>query len=642
MAIDTNKKILLVEDSGATRKMELMIIKQLGYSDTIEALDGIEAVEILQSDQQVDLVISDWNMPNMDGLELLKWLRADAKHANTPFIMATGQGQKSQAAVAQQAGVSGMVPKPFSAADLSACIEEIEVHGKVQEKSGKGRKIQKTADGKVIIEMAHIQITDHVVLGVLKYFLESGEYLAKNFVLKTRRMPSWNPVAQGLEEGELDGALVLAPIAMDLYNYNVPIKLVLLAHKNGSIFVRNRKMGGGGRDSFLGKVFYIPHQLSVHHMLSHIYLSELGLHPGVPGEEGVNVSFEVVPPIKMPEFLAKNPKVSGFMVAEPLGTKAIAANSASLQFLSAEAWPDHPCCVVTMRDEMIQQHPEVVQEFVNLMVKAGQFVKNQPGKAAEIAVKFLDPEGELRLNSAVLKNVLTEPEGITTNDLYPVKADLDNMQKYMVTKMGLGSIIDLNKFIDARFADIACADSDIKKVIPSKLKLGEVAKKVLRARSGSEMTKIMLNKEGKYLLFSVGGEEYGLGIMKMKEIVGLQDIVAMPNMPKSFRGVINLRDKIIPILDLKIWFGEEPTVFHERTSVIIVETDGKTKSNYLGMIADNVTEIVDIKASDVETPPSFGYGDNVHYILAMAKIAGSVKVLLDVDQIVDSTSSPVM
>lgn len=288
---------------------------------------------------------------------------------------------------------------------------------------------------------------------------------------------------------------------------------------------------------------------------------------------------------------------------------------------------------------MIQQHPEAVQEFVNLMVKAGQFVKNQPGKASEIAVRFLDPEGTLKLNAAVLKNVLTEPDGITTNDLYPVRADLDKMQKYMTTKMGLGSMIDLDSFVDTRFADIACADSDIKKVVPSKLQLGEVAKKVLKARSGSEMTKIMLNKEGKYLLFSVGGEEYGLGIMKMKEIVGLQDITQMPNMPKSFRGVINLRDNIIPILDLKVWFGEEDTEFHERTSIIIVETDGKTKSNYLGMIADNVTEIVDIKASDVETPPSFGYGDNVHYILAMAKIGESVKVLLDVDQIVESTAT---
>ena len=642
MAIDTSKKILLVEDSGATRKMEMMIIKKLGYSGTIEAVDGNEAVAVLESDQQVDLVISDWNMPNMDGLELLKWMRANPKFADTPFIMATGQGQKSQAAVAVEAGVSGMVPKPFSAEDLSNCIEEIEIHGKVQERSGKAREIRKTADGKVIIEMAHIQITDHVVLGVLKYFLEKGEYLAKHFVLQTRRMPSWNPVAQGLEEGELDGALVLAPIAMDLYNYNVPIKLVLLAHKNGSIFVRNRKMGGGGKDSFLGKVFYIPHQLSVHHMLSHIYLSELGLKPGVPGEEGVNVSFEVVPPIKMPEFLAKNPKVSGFMVAEPLGTKAIASNAASLQFLSAEAWGDHPCCVVTMRDEMIEQHPEAVQEFVNLMVKAGQFVKHQPGKAAEIAVGFLDPEGTLKLNAAVLKNVLTEPNGITTNDLYPVKADLDNMQKYMSTKMGLGSMIDLDNFVDTRFADIACHDSDIKKALPSKLKLGTVAREVLKARSGSEMTKVMLNKEGKYLLFSVAGEEYGLGIMKMKEIVGLQDIVKMPNLPKSFRGVINLRDTIIPILDLKKWFGEEETEFHDRTSIIIVETDGKTKSNYLGMIADNVTEIVDIKASDVETPPSFGYGDNVHYILAMAKIGESVKVLLDVDQIVDSTATVAM
>ncbi len=399
----------------------------------------------MKGDEQVDLIISDWNKNAISGLDLLKWVRADERHRETPFIMATGQGEKSQAAIAFDAGVSGVVSKPFSPEDLKGKIIE-SLSGDGSQGKVKVRQPVVRDNGKVVFSIAHIQITDHLVLGVIKHLITSGEVVPEHFGLETRCAKSWNPVADELENGAIDGAFILAPMAIDLYGYGVPLKLVLLAHKNGSIMVRNRQSRGRDREIFEGKTFYLPHQLSVHHMITHMYMSELGLNPGVAGKTSDDLNLEVVPPIRMPEVLTNNKGAAGFMVAEPLGTKAITANSAEMVLLSGEVWEDHPCCVTVFRQEFIDSHPAAVQEFVRLLVRAGRFIAEHPDKAARIAVKFLDPTGELSLNETVLENVLTEPAGIRTNDLYPVAADLKAMQDYMVGKMEIGQKIALTNF----------------------------------------------------------------------------------------------------------------------------------------------------------------------------------------------------
>lgn len=132
--------------------------------------------------------------------------------------------------------------------------------------------------------------------------------------------------------------------------------------------------------------------MSIHHMLSHMFFKMIGLKPGLAGSPGVDVNFEVVAPIQMPEFLRGNPDAAGYMVAEPLGTKAIAAGIADLQFLSSELWKNHPCCVVAMRDEFIGSHENAVYEFVEMLAHAGELIDQKPEMAAQIGVDFLDPQ----------------------------------------------------------------------------------------------------------------------------------------------------------------------------------------------------------------------------------------------------------
>lgn len=457
MPVDMNMTILVVDDSGTMRLMFKQYLSKAGFNNIIMAVDGKDAVGKLEQGLKIDLIISDWNMPNMDGLALLQWLRSTPSFKDLPFIMATAQGDKTQQSVVMENGGNNHIAKPFDSEELKAKIFAV-FEGASEKPSG--IRVPELVDGKVKIKMAHIQITDHLILGVLKHQIATGAVNPKTFVLETECIGGWNPIQEKIETAAVDGAFVLAPIAMDLFAFDVPIKLVLLAHKNGSGFIRNKtyetEPSDSLKDFYKYKVVNIPHKMSIHNMLAHKFLKGLGLKPGVPGKKAIDVRFEVVPPVKMPGIMKDNEDVGGFIVAEPICTKTIAMGIGDMEFISATLWPEHPCCVVAMRDEVVSAYPDAVQELTDLLVKAGRFVEQNKDKAAEIAVNFLDPDKTLGLNTTVLNKVLTQPGGITMNNLYPIKEELDRIQQYMHHEMDIGKLIDLNRFVDLRFADKCC------------------------------------------------------------------------------------------------------------------------------------------------------------------------------------------
>ena len=140
-------------------------------------------------------------------------------------------------------------------------------------------------------------------------------------------------------------------------------------------------------------------------------------------------------------------------------------------------------------------------------------------------------------------------------------------------------------------------------------------------------------KEGKYLTFSLANEEYGIGILKIKEIIGMMAITTIPQTPEFVKGVINLRGKVIPVIDLRLRFNMEEHAYTERTCIIVVEIDNQNSTLLIGIIVDSVSEVLNIKAEDIEDTPAFGAKLNTEYILGMAKSEKSVKILLDIDRI---------
>ena len=144
------------------------------------------------------------------------------------------------------------------------------------------------------------------------------------------------------------------------------------------------------------------------------------------------------------------------------------------------------------------------------------------------------------------------------------------------------------------------------------------------------------NNEGKYLTFSLDGEEYGIGILKIKEIIGMMEITPVPKTPDFVKGVINLRGKVIPVIDLRLRFGMSEDDYTERTCIIVVEVEGQIGTILMGIVVDAVSEVINIKGEDVEQTPNFGTKLNTEYILGMAKTDSKVRILLDIDKVLNN------
>jgi len=151
-----------------------------------------------------------------------------------------------------------------------------------------------------------------------------------------------------------------------------------------------------------------------------------------------------------------------------------------------------------------------------------------------------------------------------------------------------------------------------------------------QSEHGSAVTRQLA---GKYLTFALHPESYGIDVLKVREIIRLTTITAVPQMPAYVRGVINLRGKIIPVMDLRLRFGFPDAPSTNQTCIIVVQVklpDGKAVQ--MGLVVDGVEEVVNLAASDIEKTPDFGGQISTDFIVGMAKIKGAVKPLLDIDR----------
>jgi len=132
-------------------------------------------------------------------------------------------------------------------------------------------------------------------------------------------------------------------------------------------------------------------------------------------------------------------------------------------------------------------------------------------------------------------------------------------------------------------------------------------------------------QEDKYLTFVLNGEEYGIEIRHVTEIIGIQNITVVPDMPHYIKGVINLRGKVIPVMDVRLRFCLEEREYDDRTCIIVINIEEQS----VGMIVDRVSEVLDIPKDDVEPPPKVKKGESSRFIKGMGKVDGRVKILLD-------------
>ncbi len=160
--------------------------------------------------------------------------------------------------------------------------------------------------------------------------------------------------------------------------------------------------------------------------------------------------------------------------------------------------------------------------------------------------------------------------------------------------------------------------------------MNTTAKQAMENQAGMEAL------AGKYLTFYLGDEGYGLEILKVQEIIGLQTITKMPGTPGYVKGVINLRGKVIPVVDLRLKFGMEQQETTRKTCIIVVQVQRGDAGLIIGIMVDEVSEVLNISEDQIEAAPAMGTQVDTHFILGMAKTEDAVKILLDIDQVLSA------
>jgi purine-binding chemotaxis protein CheW len=144
-------------------------------------------------------------------------------------------------------------------------------------------------------------------------------------------------------------------------------------------------------------------------------------------------------------------------------------------------------------------------------------------------------------------------------------------------------------------------------------------------------------RAGKYLAFHVGAEEYAIGVLGVREIMGMQDVTAVPHTPAYIKGIINLRGKVVPVIDLRLKFQMPQADYTARTCIVVVNVPGDAGGVLMGVIVDAVSEVVNVVAGEIENPPDFGEGISIPYLIGIAKSKGTVKLLLNIEQVLTAS-----
>jgi purine-binding chemotaxis protein CheW len=145
-----------------------------------------------------------------------------------------------------------------------------------------------------------------------------------------------------------------------------------------------------------------------------------------------------------------------------------------------------------------------------------------------------------------------------------------------------------------------------------------------------------VDRSGKYLVFALAGEEFAIPIQKVREIKGFEDITAVPQAPSYVKGVINLRGKVVPVVDLRRKFALPEVEHSPQTCIVVLQIRGEYCRIWMAVIVDGVSEVLQLNNADIECPPRFGKGVKTPYLLGLAKVKGTVKVLLDLDEVLRS------
>ncbi|CCK81496.1 ABC transporter substrate-binding protein [Desulfobacula toluolica] len=309
------------------------------------------------------------------------------------------------------------------------------------------------------IRIGHLKIVDHLILGIAALQLKKSKRNLTHSTLETIAMNSWNQVCDDLTCGNIDGAFIPSPMAIQLFASGLAIKVLMFTHRSGSIIVKNRASHIKHLSDFKGKTVLIPSKFSIQHMLFHRLLSSVGLKLGAHDDNDTDVASEVVNPFLMSEMLKndQDKDIAGFAVAEPYGSKAVYEKIATKICLSEKLWKNHPCCVFALKTSFIENHPEAVQEVISLFTQTGQHIADAKNDdILFMAHNFLGQNKEITRQILLKADIHFNPSLLIANidALYII-------QNYMTDAMGVfKNKIDVNTLVDNSFILTALSEKN--------------------------------------------------------------------------------------------------------------------------------------------------------------------------------------
>ncbi|MEH0018936.1 MAG: ABC transporter substrate-binding protein [Desulfobacter sp.] len=278
--------------------------------------------------------------------------------------------------------------------------------------------------------------------------------------IHTHAMNSWDQLTHALESGEVDGAFINTPLAMDLFDAGLDISLLMFTHRGGSQMLANPQVSR--MSEFSGKSILIPHPVSIQHMLMHQFLGAKGMVLGSDARS-CGVLAEPVPPGLMPEMMAQDHDgdIAACMTAEPFATLAADGASGRRLLSSQDLWQDHPCCGFVARESLVEPYYEEFDALVRLFVESATTLDRHitgeqqiDGATLELAARFLD-----RPEDATARLLETSGVCYTPELLIPEPGLLEIVQDYMSSTMGvLAGTTDLDAFINPAFVQNAVSE----------------------------------------------------------------------------------------------------------------------------------------------------------------------------------------
>jgi len=307
-----------------------------------------------------------------------------------------------------------------------------------------------TMKGNSCIRIGHLKIIDHLILGLAGLQMEKDGTAFRAYSLKPAAMHTWDQICDGLTGGELNGAFITAPLAMDLFAAGLDIRILMFTHRSGSVFVKKKDAGINSLVDFKGKTVLVPTQLCVQNMLLHKFLSSAGLSIGSHNNPDADVVCEAANPLLMTEMLMNDSDndIAGFIASEPFGRDAVFNGIAANICPSEQMWHNHPCSAFVLKSSVIQDHPDAVKEIIRLFVRTGRFIENtKDDEVLSWAQHFLCQKKEVVRHVLLETGVCFEP-----SLLIPDRGSLDIIKDYMARTMGiLNPEIDMNLLIEPSF-----------------------------------------------------------------------------------------------------------------------------------------------------------------------------------------------